>query len=187
MIHGVTVRSASGRRRGEYFLGVAGNSRAMDDDRIATSYTFGSLLVRTAAVLAAFLAPVAFGIAGAAGLFGTDRGWQRIAFVPIGLLIGAVYGYLALFRIAYRLRIAGSRLHWRAVLRGGSAPLGDVRQVVPHPKNYTTVVLADGRRVLVAGVHDVWPFLNALRREAPHVRIDRPLGLWTPRWFRAEG
>lgn len=154
---------------------------------MSTSYTFGSPLVRTAAVLAAFIAPVAFGVAGAAGLFGTDRVWQRIAFVPIGLVIGAVYGYLALFRIAYRIRIADSRLHWRTVLRRGSAPLADVRQVVPHPKSYTTVVLADGRRVLVAGVHDVWPFLNALRRAAPQIQIDRPLGLWTPRWFRAEG
>ena len=159
----------------------------MDDGRVATSYTFGSVPVRTAAVLAAFIAPVAFGIAGAAGLFGTDRVWQRIAFVPIGLVVGAVYGYLALFRIAYRLRIAGSRLHWRAMLRSGSAPLVDVRQVVPHPKNYTTVMLADGRRIHVAGVHDVWPFLNALRRAAPHIQIDQPVGLWTPRWFRAEG
>ena len=159
----------------------------MDDDRIATSYTFGSLLVRTGAVLAAFIAPVAFGIAGAAGVFGTDGLWQRIAFVPIGLVLGAVYGYLALFRITYRLRIADSRLHWRAVLRGGSAPLTDVRQVVPHSQNYPSVVLADGRRVYVAGVHDIWPFLNALRQAAPHVRIEQPLGLWAPRWFRAEG
>lgn len=174
-------------RRGEYFFGVAGNVRTMDDGRIATSYTFGSPLVRVAAVLAAFVAPVAFGIAGAAGLFGTDRLWERIAFVPIGLVIGAVYGYLALFRIAYRLRIADTRLHWRAVLRGGSAPLAEVRQVIPHPKNYTTVVLNDGRRIQVAGVHDVWPFLNALRQAAPHIEIERPLGLWTPRWFRAEG
>lgn len=116
----------------------------MDDDRIATSYTFGSLLVRTGAVLAAFVAPVAFGIAGAAGVFGTDGLWQRIAFVPIGLVLGAVYGYLALFRIAYRLRIADSRLHWRAVLRGGSAPLTDVRQVVPHSRNYTSVCWLTG-------------------------------------------
>lgn len=159
----------------------------MDDDRTAMSYTFGSPLVRTAAVLAAFVAPVALGAAGAAGLFGTDRGWLRIAFVPAGFVIGAVYGYLALFRIAYRLWIAGSRLHWRTVPRGASAPLADVRQVVPHPKNYTTVVLADGRRVHVAGVHDVWPFLGALRRAAPHVQIDRPVGLWVPQWFRAEG
>lgn len=159
----------------------------MDDDRSATSYTFGSLLVRTGAVVAAFVAPVAFGIAGAAGVFGTDGLWERIAFVPIGLVVGAVYGYLALFRIAYRLRIADSRLHWRAVLRGGSAPLADVRQVVPHPKNYTTVVLADGRRIRVAGSHDVWPFLNTLRRAAPHIEIDEPFGLRTPRWFRAEG
>ncbi|MDI6103641.1 hypothetical protein QLQ12_34015 [Actinoplanes sp. NEAU-A12] len=158
----------------------------MDDGRTATSYTFGSLLVRTAAVLAAFIAPMAFGIAGAAGLFGADRVWQRIAFVPIGFVIGAVYGYLALFRIAYRLRIADSRLHWQAVLRGGSAPLADVRQVVPHPKNYTTVVLADGRRIHAAGVHDVWPFLDGLRRAAPHIRVDQPMGLWTPQWFRAE-
>jgi hypothetical protein len=157
----------------------------MDDDRTATSYTFGSPLVRTAAVLAAFIAPLAFGIAGAAGAFGTERVWQRIAFVPIGLIVGAVYGYLALFRVAYRLRIADSRLHWRAVLRGGSAPLADVRQVVPHPKNYTTVVLADGRRVQVAGVHDVWPFLNALRQAAPHVEVGRSLAVWAPRWFRA--
>jgi hypothetical protein len=159
----------------------------MDDDRIATSYTFGTPLVRTAAVLAAFIAPVAFGVAGAAGLFGTDRVWQRIAFVPLGLIIGAVYGYLALFRIAYRMRIADARLHWRAVLCGGSAPLADVRQVVPHPKNYTTVVLTDGRRIHVAGVHDVWPFLNALRRAAPHIQIDQPFALRTPQWFRAEG
>lgn len=158
----------------------------MDDDRTATSYTFGSFLVRTAAVLAAFIAPVAVGIAGAAGLFGTDALWLRIAFVPLGLLIGVVYGYLALFRIAYRLRIADSRLHWRAVLRAGSAPLADVRQVIPHPKNYTTVVLDNGRRIQVAGVHDVWPFLNALRQAAPHIEIDEPLGLRTPHWFRAQ-
>ena len=158
----------------------------MDDDLISTSYTFGSLLVRTAAVLAAFIAPVAFGIAGAAGLFGTEGVWQRIGFVLLGFIIGAGYGYLSLFRIAYRLRIADSRLHWRAVLRGGSAPLADVRQVVPHSNNYTTVVLADGRRVHVAGVQDVWPFLNALRRAAPHVQIDQPFGLWVPQWFRAE-
>jgi hypothetical protein len=42
----------------------------MDDDRFATSYTFGSPLVRAAVLLAAFVAPVAFGIAGAAGLSG---------------------------------------------------------------------------------------------------------------------
>ncbi|WP_433205506.1 hypothetical protein ACQP00_37940 [Dactylosporangium sp. CS-047395] len=158
----------------------------MDDDRTATEYTFGSPLVRAAAVLAAFVAPVAFGVAGAAGLFGTGSLWQRVAFVPLGVVIGAVYGYLALFRIAYRLRLADGRLHWRAVLRGGSAALSEVARVVPHPRNYTTVELADGRRVHVAGVHDVWPFLNGLRRAAPQVRIDRPLGLWTPGWFRAE-
>ncbi|UAC01234.1 hypothetical protein Dvina_26255 [Dactylosporangium vinaceum] len=159
----------------------------MDDDRIATTYTFGSLFVRTAAVLAAFVAPVALGIAAAAGVLGTDSLWQRIAFVPLGLIVGAVYGYLALFRVVYRLRIDGDRLHWRAVLRGGSAPLTDVHQVVPHPKNYTTIVLNDGRRIHVAGVHDVWPFLNALRRAAPHIQIERPLALHTPKWFRTEG
>jgi hypothetical protein len=150
-------------------------------------YTFGTPLVRTGAVLAAFLAPVAFGVAGAAGVFGVESVWGRIAFVPVGLVIGAVYGYLALFRIVYRLRIDGSRLHWRAVLRAGSAPLADVRRVEPHPRNYTTVVLADGRRVLVAGVHDVWPFLDALRRAAPHVGIGSAFGLRVPERFRTEG
>ncbi len=164
-----------------------GIARRMDGDHFATSYTFGSALGRAAAVLAAFVVPVVFGVAGAAGLFGTDQVWQRIAFVPFGLIVGAVYGYLALFRIAYRLRVGDSRLHWRAVLRSGSAPLAEVSEVVPHPKNYTTVVLADGRRVRVAGVHDVWPFLNALRRAAPHVQIKQPFGLVTPRWFGAEG
>jgi hypothetical protein len=48
-------------------------------------------------------------------------------------------------------------------------------------------MLTGGRRVHVAGVHDVWPFLNALRRAAPHVQIDQPLGLWTPKWFRTGG
>ncbi|MFI5912079.1 hypothetical protein [Dactylosporangium sp. NPDC051541] len=157
----------------------------MDEDRTATTYTFGSLFVRTAAVLAAFVAPVAFGIAGAAGVFGTESMWQRVAFVPLGLVVGLVYGYLALFKIVYRLRIDGGRLYWRAVLRGGSAPLADVQQVVPHPKNYTTVVLAGGRRVQVAGVNDVWPFLNGLRQAAPHVEIEQPLGLVKPRWFQA--
>ncbi|MCW2144302.1 hypothetical protein BXY51_008908 [Actinoplanes cyaneus] len=159
----------------------------MDGDHFATSYTFGGALERTAAVLGAFIAPVVLGVAGAAGLFGTDQVWQRIAFVPLGLIVGAVYGYLALFRIAYRLRIVDSRLHWRAVLRSGSAPLAEVSEVVPHPKNYTTVVLTDGRRVHVAGVHDVWPFLSALRRVAPHVQITRPFGLLAPRWFEAGG
>ncbi|BCJ39604.1 hypothetical protein GCM10010168_79410 [Actinoplanes ianthinogenes] len=158
----------------------------MDDDHFATSYTFGGALARAAAVVAAFVAPVVLGAAGATGLFGTDQVWQRIAFVPLGLIVGAVYGYLALFRIAYRLRIVDSRLHWRAALRSGSAPLAEVSEVVPHPKNYTTVVLTDGRRIHVAGVHDVWPFLNALRQAAPHVQIKRPFGLLAPRWFGAE-
>src|SRR5690349_2496323 len=159
----------------------------MDDDHFATSYTFGGALGRTAAVLAAFIAPVVLGVAGATGLFGTDQLWQRIAFVPLGLIVGAVYGYLALFRIAYRLRIADSRLHWRAALHRGSALLADVNEVVPHSKNYTTVVLTDGRRVHVAGVHDVWPFLNALRRADPHVHTKQPFSLLAPRWFGADG
>jgi len=158
----------------------------MDEGRAESSYTFGSLGVRVAAVVTAFVAPVAFGVAGAAGLFGTDRLWERIAFVPFGLAVGAVYGYLALFRFAYRLRVTDSRLHWRAVLRAGSAPLAEVRRVEPHPKNYTTVLLAGGRRVQVAGVHDVWPFLNALRRAAPHVEIAPKWGVPVPRWFQVE-
>ncbi|GIJ44121.1 hypothetical protein Val02_10070 [Virgisporangium aliadipatigenens] len=159
----------------------------MDDTRVATSYTFGTLPVRAAAVLAAFVAPVAFGVAGAAGLFGTESLWARLAFVPLGIAVGAVYGYLALFRIAYRLRLSDARLHWRAVLRAGSAPLADVRRVVPHARNHTTVELADGRRIRVAGVHDVWPFLEGLRRAAPHVEIEPEFATWTPGWFRAGG
>ncbi|BCJ39532.1 hypothetical protein GCM10010168_62200 [Actinoplanes ianthinogenes] len=58
-------------------------------------------------------------MAGAAGLFGTDQVWQRIAFVPPGLIVGAVYGYLAVpaadrglaaaltCRLAQRQRAAG--------------------------------------------------------------------------------
>ncbi len=157
----------------------------MDEEDSTTSYTFGSPLVLAASVVAAFVAPVAFGIAGAAGVFGTESVWQRIAFVPVGLALSAVYGYLALFRFAYRLRLAGSRLHWRALLRAGSAPLADVHRVEPHANNYTTVVLANGRRVQVAGSHDVWPFLDALRRVAPHVEIVPDLGLWPPRSFGA--
>lgn len=67
----------------------------MDDDRVATSYTFGGLLVRTAAVLAAFVAPVAVGLTDVTAIAAGQSHYLALVKPPFTVRLSPAGGTLA--------------------------------------------------------------------------------------------
>ena len=83
----------------------------------------------------------------------------------------AWFWYFALFRAAYRIRVAGDGVEFRSLARRRRTPLGAVRSIRSRQIG-TATIRFDGGRVDILGSLDGWhDFVNRVEAANPAVEL----------------
>jgi hypothetical protein len=111
------------------------------------------------------------------------RGAAGPVFFVVFLAMGAFYLYYFGFRQTYLVELTPTELRWRQVLRGGTAPLGDVQSVRCSQVSrrgsmvdVATVQFANRRPLKFLGVTPgLTEFLAKVQETAPQVTVESPV------------
>jgi hypothetical protein len=118
---------------------------------------------------------VIFAVAAVGMIVAVVRGkGPPIAFAIFWLAAVAWNAYWWLFRTCIEVRVDGVSLDWRAPLRPGAAPVGDVRRIRrSRMSRQLAVIELQGRRPLLVPVRYGFAQLqNAVAAGAPQAAID---------------
>lgn len=113
-------------------------------------------------------------------LFGHSKPPLQFALVwlcGVGIAVPLVVG-----RAVHRLDVESGQLSWRALLRKGSIPFGDL-QNISLTRNYV-LIKSPERTLYLLDSAAIRPFVDVLRRVAPGVEVDQDFYKQTKWWQR---
>lgn len=101
-------------------------------------------------------------------------GAQVVPFLVGFLVLWASLLYAMAFRAIYRLELTDAELRWHSLLRAGVIPLGELRSIRPRGASQVVIESVSRKPLRVAARAGICDFAAAVKRQAPHVKVDLP-------------